>query len=77
MSDIDDIRGGISRRAMLLGTAGAAGLAMLPSWAFAADYPAPKQATWTARDLVEAARMIVESATGGTTPAGPLPDGPL
>jgi len=40
MTDIDDIRKGISRRAMLLGTAGAAGVAMLPSWAFAADYPA-------------------------------------
>ena len=43
MDHSDDIRGGISRRAMLLGTAGVAGAALLPSlptWALAADYPA-------------------------------------
>ena len=40
MSDFEDIRGGVSRRAVLLGMAGAAGVAMLPSWAMAEDYPA-------------------------------------
>jgi ABC-type branched-subunit amino acid transport system substrate-binding protein len=40
MSQSDDLSGGISRRAVLLGMAGAAGVAALPSWALAADYPA-------------------------------------
>jgi len=40
MSQSDDLSGGISRRAVLLGMAGAAGVAALPGWAMAADYPA-------------------------------------
>src|SRR5579862_737506 len=43
MSHSDNVRGGISRRAMLLGTAGAAAGAMLPlglpTWALADDPP--------------------------------------
>ena len=35
-----DFRGGVSRRTVLLGMAGATGVAMLPSWAMAEDYPA-------------------------------------
>jgi len=40
VTEIDDIGGGISRRAMLLGSATLAGAALLPKWAEAADYPA-------------------------------------
>src|SRR3569623_1112511 len=43
MDEIEDVRRGVSRRAMLLGTAGVAGAALLPSlptWALAEDYPA-------------------------------------
>jgi ABC-type branched-subunit amino acid transport system substrate-binding protein len=43
MTVFDNPRGGISRRSVLLGTAGAAGAALLPNlprWAMAADYPA-------------------------------------
>ena len=40
MTHSDDLRGGVSRRTLLLGMAGATGAAMLPSWALAADYPA-------------------------------------
>ncbi|MEO8756626.1 MAG: substrate-binding protein [Devosia sp.] len=40
MSHSDDLRGGVSRRTVLLGMAGAAGATMLPGWAMAEDYPA-------------------------------------
>lgn len=40
MFDFDNPRTGVSRRAVLLGTMGAAAVAALPKWAMAADYPA-------------------------------------
>jgi ABC-type branched-subunit amino acid transport system substrate-binding protein len=40
MSQSEKLSGGVSRRAVLLGMAGAAGVAALPNWALAADYPA-------------------------------------